>query len=77
MFDLLPGLKDVPEGRTQRSFLRAGLRQSMGVGRTEDDSVDNDEEVEGEHTTKPEVINLDVESWRQGLLRLGCRSCIS
>ena len=39
VFDLLPGLKDVPEGRTQRSFLRAGLRQSMGVGRTEDDSV--------------------------------------
>ena len=30
-FDLLPGLKDVPVGRTQRSFLRAGLRQSMGV----------------------------------------------
>ena len=26
-------LKDVPVGRTQRSFLRAGLRQSMGVGR--------------------------------------------
>ena len=43
-------------------MLRAGLRQSMGVGRTEDDSVDNDEEVEGERATKPEVINLDVES---------------
>ena len=25
VFDLLPGLKDVPEGRTQCSFLRAGL----------------------------------------------------
>ena len=37
LFDLLPGLKDVPEGRTQHSFLRAGLRQSMGVGRAEDD----------------------------------------
>ena len=61
-FDLLPGLKDVPEGRAQRSFLRAGSRQSMGVGRTEDDSVDNDEEVEGGRATKPEVINLDVES---------------
>ena len=34
----------------------------MGVGRTEDDSVDNDEEVEGGRATKPEVINLDVES---------------
>ena len=40
-FDLLPGLKDVPEGRAQRSFLRAGSRQSVGVGRTEDDSVVN------------------------------------
>ena len=32
------------------------------MGRTEDDSADNDEEVEGGRTTKPEVINLDVES---------------
>ena len=61
-FDLLPGLRDVPVGRAQCSFLRAGLRQSMEVGRTEDDSVDNEEEVEVERTTKSEVINLKVES---------------
>ena len=61
-FDLLPGLRDVPVGRAQRSFLRAGLRQSMEVGRTEDDSIDNEEEVEVEHTTKSEVIDLEVES---------------
>ena len=34
----------------------------MEVGRTEDDSVDNEEEVEVERTTKSEVINLKVES---------------
>ena len=43
-------------------FLRAGLRQSMGIGRTEDDSVDNEDEAEVERTTKSEVINLEVES---------------
>ena len=32
------------------------------MGRAEDNSVDNDEEVEGERATKPEVLNLDVES---------------
>ena len=61
-FHLLPGLKDVPVGRTQRSFLRAGLHQSMGVGRAEDYSVDNEEEVEVGRATKSEVINLEVES---------------
>ena len=61
-FDLLPGLRDVPVGRAQRSFLRAGLHQSVGVGRTEDDSVDDEEEVEVERTTKSEVIDLEVES---------------
>ena len=52
----------VPAGCTQRSFLRAGLCQSMGAGRTEDDSVDNEEEVDTKHATKSEVINLEVES---------------
>ena len=42
MFDLVPGLRDVPVERAQRSFLRAGLHQSVGVGRTEDDSVDDE-----------------------------------
>ena len=61
-FDLLPGLKDVPAGRAQHSFLRAGSHQSVGAGRAEDNSVNNKEEVDVEHATESEVINPEVES---------------
>ena len=64
-FDLLPGLRDVPVGRAQRSFLRVGSRQSMGVGCTEDDSVDNEERLKWNAPPRPKSL---TSKWNLGIL---------